>query len=252
MTLKAPLKTIWITQPFGVDWTLGLLPIGKNPDGSTKYGNYSSFGMKGHNGIDFKAPQGTEVLATHDGFVLIDEVRGGYGNAIMLRSEKDGKDTLYGHLSESRVLVDQKVRAGDVIALSGGTPGTPGAGSSTGPHFHFGLRPIKYNGDNGYFGWENPLPYFEKGWDNLPVDNFYGKKRNWSLEYSQRFFDLALQHWMIKKYRRIPPLLSGKETNALVYGGWLPDEVLNDAFKGLWYFLTKEEFKAGKKPPITI
>lgn len=33
-----------------------------------------------------------------------------------------------------------KVRRGDFLALSGGTPGTPGAGRSTGPHIHCKLR----------------------------------------------------------------------------------------------------------------
>ena len=34
--LKSPLKTVWVTQPWGVDWSGGLLPLGNE-----KFGNYS-------------------------------------------------------------------------------------------------------------------------------------------------------------------------------------------------------------------
>ena len=46
--------------------------------------------------------------------------------------------TLYGHVSDIMVMDGQSVKAGDVIGLSGGTPGTKGAGLyTTGPHLHF-------------------------------------------------------------------------------------------------------------------
>jgi murein DD-endopeptidase MepM/ murein hydrolase activator NlpD len=52
----------------------------------------------------------------------------------------NGFATLYAHMSRIDVDVDQYVARGQIIGLSGGRPGTAGAGFSTGPHVHFELR----------------------------------------------------------------------------------------------------------------
>ncbi|MEM7550550.1 MAG: M23 family metallopeptidase [Bacteroidota bacterium] len=84
-----------------------------------------------HNGVDIKMEVGTEVLATSSG--TIEEVRysdEGYGNKVVIRHDKEYQ-TMYGQLSEINVRVGQKVKKGDVIALSGNS------GASTGPHLHY-------------------------------------------------------------------------------------------------------------------
>lgn len=94
------------------------------------------FGLP-HLAIDIPIEQGSDVRAAHDG-VIVDVTDNGMGfNSITLR-HSSGIATLYGHVSGFHVQEGQKVRAGDPIALSGGNPGTSGAGwLSTGPHLHF-------------------------------------------------------------------------------------------------------------------
>lgn len=91
-----------------------------------------------HKGIDIAVPSGTKVLAAYDGEVALVESRPrGLGNVIILRHENDFI-TVYGHNSKILVKVEQKVKKGQPISLSGST------GWSTGPHLHFEIR---YKGD---------------------------------------------------------------------------------------------------------
>ncbi len=102
-----------------------------------------------HYAIDIPVPQGTDLLAAQDG-VVKDVVDHGLGyNYITI--DHGGYATVYGHVSAFSVRPGQRVRAGDRIGKSGGMPGLPGGGSSTGPHGHFGVYikgkpvdPLKY------------------------------------------------------------------------------------------------------------
>ena len=91
-----------------------------------------------HNGIDLRAAQGTKVRASADGIVHRVQRGGTYGYSYVLIAHSQGYATLYGHLSDIHVQPGQHVGQGQVIGLSGGTPGTVGAGPmTTGPHLHF-------------------------------------------------------------------------------------------------------------------
>lgn len=115
-----------------------------------------------HSAIDIPTEQGTPVLAADDGYVAIarklDWVRDDSGRILypaynyIVLLHASGLSTVYGHLSQVLVNQDTYVKKGDIIARSGATPGTAGAGRwTTGAHLHFEVRvngipddPIKY------------------------------------------------------------------------------------------------------------
>lgn len=116
---------------------------------TTRFGAVSGSALRiyssgSHNGVDFRASQGTPVKAVAAGTVKgtgnTDEERGcgSYGRWVLIDHE-NGLSTVYAHLSASLVGTGQEVGAGEVIGYSGGTPGVFGSGYSTGPHLHLGL-----------------------------------------------------------------------------------------------------------------
>ena len=92
-----------------------------------------------HSGLDIPQRQGTAVKSAAPGYVAWTRTGRLYGNYVMV-IHSDGMATLYAHLSQINVAPDDFVGRGETIALSGGMPGTPGAGLSTGPHLHFEIR----------------------------------------------------------------------------------------------------------------
>lgn len=92
-----------------------------------------------HAGVDIRAYQGTAIKAAESGYVARTRLKGtSYGYVMLIHG--DGMSTVYGHVSQILVNDDTYVNRGDIIAYSGGMPGTTGAGLTTGPHLHFELR----------------------------------------------------------------------------------------------------------------
>ena len=85
-----------------------------------------------HQGIDIKAPRGTEVVATTDGFVERIKEGGSGGKQVYLR-DGTGRLFYYAHLDSWEVEEFATVRAGDVL----GTVGDTGNAKGTTPHLHF-------------------------------------------------------------------------------------------------------------------
>lgn len=83
-----------------------------------------------HPGIDIAVPTGSYVVASGGGEVVEAGLDPVYGLFVLL-DHGDGYRSLYGHASFLAVERGHRVRAGDVIALSGST------GASTAPHLHF-------------------------------------------------------------------------------------------------------------------
>lgn len=99
---------------------------------------FKKFGMQ-HQAIDIPVEQGSVVHAAADGIVAKVSDNGmGYSSLVI--SHNGGYATLYGHVSGFLVHEGDQVHAGQGVALSGGTPGTKGAGHmTTGAHLHFEL-----------------------------------------------------------------------------------------------------------------
>lgn len=83
-----------------------------------------------HRGVDIAMPEGTPVNAMAAGRVHIAGWRGSYGLLVVI-DHGGSTRTVYAHLSEVRVAEGERVRAGQLIGLSGMT------GNATGPHLHF-------------------------------------------------------------------------------------------------------------------
>ena len=90
--------------------------------------------MREHHGVDYLIPEGTAVFATADGTVKsLSEKNSSHGKAITI-DHGNGYETSYSHLLDIRVRKGQKVKRGDIIALSGNS------GLSFVPHLHYEVR----------------------------------------------------------------------------------------------------------------
>ncbi|MCK5617703.1 peptidoglycan DD-metalloendopeptidase family protein, partial [Candidatus Pacearchaeota archaeon] len=90
-----------------------------------------------HKAADLRAKQFTEIVSPANAYVFQTKDNG-MGYSYIILAHKNKLITVYGHVSEILVKAGTVVKEGEVIGLSGGTPGTKGAGwQTTGPHLHF-------------------------------------------------------------------------------------------------------------------
>jgi murein DD-endopeptidase MepM/ murein hydrolase activator NlpD len=151
--LYDPVKAARINQEFG-----------ENPD------DYAKWGEKGHPGRDYGVPSVTPVYPAHKGRVTKAEFDNDDGYFIVVRSQEtyDYKgqqvyfETLYCHLTPGSF----RVSFGDLVDPANGTPMalSNNTGASTGPHLHFGLKPVALDGTyvelgNGYNSAIDCRPY---------------------------------------------------------------------------------------------
>lgn len=83
-----------------------------------------------HNGIDLMAESGTDVYSAEEGTVIMTGFNMTYGNFVIV-GHRYGYQTVYAHLSEILVEVNDSVTKKTKIGLLGNT------GISTGPNLHF-------------------------------------------------------------------------------------------------------------------
>ena len=144
-----PIKPFIVSQTFGEDYAF----------------YKKQFGVNGHNGLDIRAPHGTPVYASHDGYAYYGiDPSGGHGVVI----NGDGFKTIYWHFVNSTLEPKYRspiedgprtVKAGDLLGYADNT------GVSTGSHLHYGFKFVDENGNtlntnNGFLGAIDPTQYF--------------------------------------------------------------------------------------------
>jgi hypothetical protein len=136
----------------------------KNAATMATFGDKRTYYYKGevvdkavHGGVDLASLARSPIQAANSGRVVFAKDLGIYGRAVII-DHGQGLFTLYGHLSEIDVAVDQLVAKGDKIGTSGST------GLATGDHLHFGFLvhgiPV------------NPVEWWDPHWIK---DNIYRK-----------------------------------------------------------------------------
>ncbi|MBI4065205.1 M23 family metallopeptidase [Candidatus Gottesmanbacteria bacterium] len=115
---------------------------------------FDAWGIKGHDGVDFGLPEGTEVVAVDAGTVSQYGENGDFGISVTIKHEWG--ISLYAHLHDTAITLHQNIKEGEVIGHSGQT------GVTTGPHLHFGIKPNDEVLENGYLGFVDPTPGFVK------------------------------------------------------------------------------------------
>ena len=169
---------------------------------------YAEYGLAGHEGLDLMASSGTPVLAAHDGAALVYHGSPTYGEYVALAAV--GVQTLYAHLSRVCVRAGQAVREGDLIGLVGST------GCSTGPHLHFGVKPIPIDYGNGYKGFVDPEPWI-MGEDMTDEDRERIVAARWNAEQAVREIEQVMVSLQAARERlvneTIPKLYAAETQN---------------------------------------
>jgi murein DD-endopeptidase MepM/ murein hydrolase activator NlpD len=84
---------------------------------------------KAHQGIDIDLVTGDSVLSMLDGIVRFAKYNSGHGNTVIVR-HYNGLETVYAHLSEYAVKVNDTVKQGQLLGKGGAT------GNARGSHLH--------------------------------------------------------------------------------------------------------------------
>ena len=149
-------------EPPGLDTWLMAQPYGNTIGAYFQRDTTYRAGQGIHFGIDFSAPCGTEIVAIADG-VVFDVDNSNFGSLphnLMIDHPELGYASFYGHLLERPALaVGQRVKAGEVVALSG----DPAETCYGRPHLHLEIRDLRH--------WRkfNPVILIEADWDTLAL-----------------------------------------------------------------------------------
>ncbi len=125
--------------------------FGQQSDNEEIKKKFTEWGIVGHNGSDFGLPAGNEVFACDVGKVIQAGDNGDFGTSITI--QHPWGQSIYAHLSETKVKVGGEIQPNKVIGLSGSS------GAAFGEHLHFAIKPNNTDQNNGYLGFIDPAPY---------------------------------------------------------------------------------------------
>ena len=86
-----------------------------------------------HRGLDIANEEGTPVVSTNDGLVVLAEPDLYYTGGTIVIDHGYGVKSIYAHLATVDVELNKNVKRNEVIGTVGST------GRSTGPHLHWGI-----------------------------------------------------------------------------------------------------------------
>ncbi len=178
-----PFKLPFATPPGPNTWTLGG-GYGNTTSAYQQRRAFYSAGQGLHFGLDFSTPCGTPVVAIGDGVVVGADGPWGSAPHNLMINHQNGWMSMYGHLLETpKLKAGDKVKQGDVVALSG----DPDSTCYSRPHLHLEIRDSK----NTKF--LNPNNLIDADWDTLALFGSFGRgferdldnPRQWQTLYDQ-------------------------------------------------------------------
>ncbi len=125
--------------------------FGQQSDNEEIKKKFQEWGITGHNGLDFGLSFEAEVFPCDSGKVIQSGENGDFGISITI--QHSWGQSLYAHLSESKVKVDDEIQVNKVIGLFGAS------GSAFGEHLYFAIKPNNPDANNGYLGFIDPSSY---------------------------------------------------------------------------------------------
>ena len=161
---------------------------------TAKFGAIDNVHKVPHSGVDIGSPMSTPAQSLTDGIIsriIHDNI---IGNGIGVKLD-NGKELVYGHLSQVNVTYGQHVKVGETLGLTGNS------GRSTGPHIHVGLISSsgQYQDPSNYLQKSTETGFWEKTWHVLttPGTNLLDEAKqsifNKFLSFISDFF-----HWIVQ------------------------------------------------------
>jgi murein DD-endopeptidase MepM/ murein hydrolase activator NlpD len=187
----------------GPDTWLFIQPYG-NTAFAYQYRNSVYFGGQGlHFGIDLAAPCGTPILAIGDGVVRSIDSWHGAGPHNLMIDHPNGYASFYGHLLvRAKLQVGQKVKAGEIVALSG----DPDRTCNSRPHLHLEIRDVETQAI-AY----NPIELIDADWDRIALYGSTPVEFEQDLDHPRQWVDMYDQpqtrfgYGLLNEYERAWP-----------------------------------------------